>query len=218
MSGDFPEDLSRAIVDSAPDAILVVDQDGTILVASRRTEDLFGYAPSKLVGTPIEALLPTSVRDRHRSHREAYAAAPQARAMGTGQVLSGRHRDGHTFPVEVSLSPLRSEYGLRVIAAVRDVTEREAAAEALRTTEQQLATTAERERIAREVHDTVIQHLFAIGVTLQALEQRVGEGDTRDRLAALAHDLDRVIEEIRGAIFRSGPAADSPDPNRPEAT
>jgi diguanylate cyclase (GGDEF)-like protein/PAS domain S-box-containing protein len=122
----------RAIVDSAPDATLIVE-GGRIMLANRRTRELFGYDPDELVGAPVELLVPERFRDAHVAHREGYAAAARRREMGVGLELRGRRRDGSEFPVEVSLSPL--DGSAAVIAAVRDVTDRSRAREALRDAE-----------------------------------------------------------------------------------
>jgi PAS domain S-box-containing protein len=116
-----------AVVDAAPDAMLIVDEDGTIVLVNRQTEAMFGYERSDLLGGSVEDLLPEHLREVHRAHRARFGAEPRTRPMGAYMALSGRRRDGSQFPVEVSLSPLTTESGVRVVAAVRDISERVAA-------------------------------------------------------------------------------------------
>jgi protein-histidine pros-kinase len=112
------------LIDSAPDAIVVAGETGRIDFVNVQTEALFGYARSELIGQPIEMLLPEAMRAAHVGDVAAYVAHPKLRPMGSGRELFGRHRDGTQFPIEVSLSPLRSAHGLTITAAIRDITER----------------------------------------------------------------------------------------------
>ncbi|MFI6322788.1 PAS domain S-box protein [Nonomuraea sp. NPDC050556] len=110
---------------SAPDAMVITDENGVIQLVNAQAEAVFGYGGSELVGAEIELLMPDGLRDVHRSHRGAYTADPRPRPMGTGRALSGRRKDGTTFPVEISLAPLHTEDGLLISAAIRDVTTRQ---------------------------------------------------------------------------------------------
>jgi PAS domain S-box-containing protein len=145
----------RALIDSAPDAIVVVDGDGRIELANPKTETLFGYRHDELVGQPVELLVPESVRLRHPAFRSVYlAGSPPA---GMPLELRGRRKDGSEFPAEISLSPRADEDGAHVTAVVRDVTERHRLLEAeriARAAAEDLAT--EREAILRQVADGVI--------------------------------------------------------------
>ncbi|HET6964972.1 MAG TPA: PAS domain S-box protein [Acidimicrobiales bacterium] len=109
---------------SSPDALVVVGEAGVIELAGAATEPIFGYRPEELEGEQIEILLPETVRAIHRVHRATYAATPENRPMGIGLDLYGRHRDGHVFPVDVSLVPVISEGRRRFGAFIRDATER----------------------------------------------------------------------------------------------
>ena len=99
------------LLDSAPDAIVGVSSDGRIIVTNEQTERLFGYPASKLIGQPVEVLIPERFRDGHRAHRSAYSADPYRRPMGAGLKLFGRREDGTEFPLEISLGPLDTERG-----------------------------------------------------------------------------------------------------------
>ena len=121
------ESRFRALLESAPDGIVIADRDGRITIVNRQAELLFGYEREELRGCDIEMLLPDSARRRHVEHRQQYVAAPAVRPMGRGLALSGRRKDGTEFPAEISLSPLKTDEGLLITAVVRDVTERQRA-------------------------------------------------------------------------------------------
>jgi protein-histidine pros-kinase len=129
----------QALLESAPDAIVVVGVDGLIRLVNRQTEILFGYSRTELIGEPVERLIPERPARNHSSLRNGYFDNPSVRAMGAGLELAARRKDGSDFPVDISLSPLETEEGLLVSAAVRDVTERKLAEAALREREDQLA-------------------------------------------------------------------------------
>jgi PAS domain S-box-containing protein len=125
--GSVDELVASALVEAAPDGMLMADEQGRILLVNRQVEVLFGYRRQDLVGQPVEVLLPERLRKVHGAHRTRFRAEPRTRTMGAGLRLWGRRADGAEFPVEISLSPLRTDGGLRVIAAVRDITARVAA-------------------------------------------------------------------------------------------
>jgi PAS domain S-box-containing protein len=115
------EQRFRGLLESAPDALVIVDESGAIVLVNARTEQLFGYSREELVGEPIEILLPKALGPRHLTHREGFIAEPRARAMGEGLDLRARRKDGSEFAAEISLSPVRTESGLLVSAGIRDV-------------------------------------------------------------------------------------------------
>lgn len=124
---DGAEERFRGLLEAAPDAMVIVDDSGTIKLVNAQTEALFGYHRKELLDHPVELLIPQRFRAQHTQHRGGYTANRQVRPMGAGLELHGVRKDGTEFPVEISLSPLETEEGLLVSAAVRDVSDRKAA-------------------------------------------------------------------------------------------
>ena len=118
------EEKFKALLDSAPDAMIVVNGRGEIVLISIQTEKIFGYNRDELVGQQVEILIPERYTTTHLQHRENFFRNARTRNMGTGLELFGRKKDGTEFPVEISLSPLETEEGLLVSAAIRDITEK----------------------------------------------------------------------------------------------
>jgi PAS domain S-box-containing protein len=137
--------LLPKLAETFPDAVVAVDQEGTILQINTLTEELFGYAREELVGQKIEVLVPERHRIQHHGHRADFVERPKVRRMGAGLELYGRRRDGSEFPVEISLSPVNTERGVLVFSAIRDISDRKQIEEELRRANQELERTKNRE-------------------------------------------------------------------------
>lgn len=135
--------FSDQLLDTAPDAMVVVGNDGRILLVNLRAEELFGYQRSELLGQPLELLIPERARHGHTLHLEKFFAHPEARPMGSGLELHARRKDGSELPIEVSLSPLRTVHGITVSAAIRDISERKRLEAAARLLAERLASAVE---------------------------------------------------------------------------
>ncbi|MDT8066932.1 MAG: PAS domain S-box protein [Terriglobia bacterium] len=128
----------RLLLDAAPDAMLVVNEAGQITLANSQAETLFGIARQDLVGKPVEVLIPERYHGRHAEHRAEFAADARVRPMGMGLELFGLRKGSKEFPVEISLSPLKTDNGNFTIAAIRDITDRKRTQEQLKILNQQL--------------------------------------------------------------------------------
>ena len=121
------EERFRRVVEAAPSAMIMVNQEGQITLANQQAEKTFGYSREELLGRPIEMLVPERLRSGHQGFRHDYLCDPQARPMGAGRELFGRRKDGSEVPVEIGLSPIHTSKGLLVLASIVDITERKLA-------------------------------------------------------------------------------------------
>jgi PAS domain S-box-containing protein len=132
------EQKFRDLLESVPDAIVIVNEQGRIILTNAQTEKLFGYPRLELLDQPVEILVPHRFHGEHAGHRQNYSHSPRPRAMGADLELYGSRKDGTEFPVEISLSPLETWEGKLISSAIRDVSDRAQAAEALKASEERL--------------------------------------------------------------------------------
>ena len=189
-------------VERAPDGVLIVDDHGTIVYCNRAMLAMSGYPD--LEGRSVDELVPDALRPQHAGLRQRYNDDPTQRPMGAGLELALLRSDGRSLPVEISLSPFVHN-GSYVIAAVRDVSDRQEEQRRLAAAHEQLALVGERERIGRDLHDVVLQHLYGMGLTVQAIGATASD-DVSDRLEEVVADVDRIISEVRTIVFTLGSA------------
>lgn len=166
----------RHLFESAPDAMIVVDDEGRIVLMNGQAELMFGYTISEILGESIERLVPQRSRDEHRAHRDQFIRSPRLRRMGRGMALSGARKDGSEFPAEISLSPIVTPQGRFVSSVIRDITERREMERKIRSSqrEAELANKANSAFLAAASHD-LRQPVQALSLLNGALRRTVSD-------------------------------------------
>jgi PAS domain S-box-containing protein len=184
MPEPLTAELVRSVLDSAPDAMIIIATSGTILFANHQVSALFGYATDEVIGRKVEMLLPERFRARHVGHRTSYGNAERIRPMGIGLDLFALRADGAEFPVEISLSPIRDGGETLVAAAIRDVSERKRADRELQDARAQAdrANLAKSRFLATASHD-LRQPLQSLALLIGALRRQVNSNEALEALA-----------------------------------
>lgn len=185
---------------AAADGLVIVNDDGVIQAANGALLELFGYSADDLVGQRIEVLVPYAERDAHVHYRRNYARDPVTRPMGASALIEGQRSDGSTFPTMISISRIETSEGVCSIAAVRDLTSRAAAEEGAAVLHRQRLMAEDHDLIARELHDNVIQRLFALGFSLQVILDHPFGVDVNARIRQAVRGIDGLVDDIRQTI------------------
>lgn len=199
------EQRFRLVVEAAPNAMVMIDQAGDIVMVNAQAERVFGYSRTELLGQPVEMLVPERFRGDHPGLREAFSADPRARPMGAGRNLFGLKKNGSEFPVEIGLNPIETEEGTMVLSAIVDIAERKTAEAALKESQSRL-----QELHAELLH---VSRLSAMGQMAAMVAHELNQPLTAisNYMEAVVALLDRggelPIPRIRTAVARAGEQA-----------
>jgi PAS domain S-box-containing protein len=196
------ESLLEVFFEAVPDATLLLDQDGTIILVNHQAELMFGYTRAELVGQPIELLVPERFGE-HQQHRLTYHRKPRTRAMGVGLELFAVRKDGSEFPVDIMLNPFIDAKPNQVIAVIRNISrylhERHQAESEILEVQHRLLDSqeAERQRLAQDLHDGPLQELHSLDFGLVALSRQFSEGQHQAQLMEMRLALQKVSRQLR---------------------
>jgi protein-histidine pros-kinase len=168
--------MFRDLLESAPDAMVIVDQHGTVVLVNSQTVRLFGWPREELLGRPVEELVPERFRVHHAGHRTSFFTHPKTRQMGVGLDLYGLRRDGTEFPVEISLSPIQTEDGLLIASAIRDASERKRSELLLQQTNR-----LKSEFLANMSHELRTPLNGILGFSELLMDERVGQLNSKQK-------------------------------------
>ena len=191
----------RVLIEAAPDAMVIVDVDGEMVIVNRQAEKMFGYDRQEMLGNPVEMLLPERIRKTHVGHRKTFSEAPALRPMGIGKELVGRRKDGSEFPVEISLSPVSTPKASFVSSVIRDVTERKRMEEEIIAAHQQAerANKANSAFLAAASHD-LRQPVQALSLLNGALRRTVKDERALEMIKSQDHSLTAMTNLLNSLL------------------
>ncbi len=195
----LPDERLRLVVESAPTGIVMVDAQGKIVLVNAQVEKLFGYRREELIGQAVEILLPKRFRDAHIGQRDGYYAKPKPRPMGAGRDLTALTKDGHEIPIEIGLSPIKSETGagMFVMAAIVDITERKRAKAKI---EEALAAKSEFiDKVSHELRMPMTAILAGVDFVMEAPDGRLS-ADQQEFLQMIKRNVVRLSEMISNVL------------------
>jgi len=184
------EQRFRATIESAPVGMVLVDDRGAMVLVNAETEKLFGYRREELLGKPVEALIPERYRGAHPGHRAEFCAMPEARRMGAGRDLFALRKDGSEVPVEIGLSPVTTEEGLFVLAAIADISERKRAEREVRELNERLEQRVAERTAQAEARTAHLQH------TAEALKREIAKRERAEKALQHSEERHRLMESL----------------------
>ena len=188
----YAADQFRSLLESAPDAMVIVNSDGRIVLVNQQMKTVFGYSRDELLGQPVEMLIPKQFQEKHPQLRTKYFEEPSSRPMGKCLNLFARRKDGREFSVEVRLSPIHTEKGILVTAAVRDITERNQIIQDRITAQEELLEhqSQEKERVQTELKKVQVELIRSTRLAT------IGQMS-----AQIAHDIRNPLGAVSNAVF-----------------
>jgi PAS domain S-box-containing protein len=198
------EEKYRSLIESAPDAVIIMDENGKIILTNNHVKKIFGYRKEELVGRPIELLVPEHLHEVLKKYRKLFISNPKIQTLGSGLNMFGLHKSGQLFPVEASISPTLTHSGLTITSVVRDITTRKRTEEKLNRSREQLRNLSmhlqtmreeDREWISTKIHDEIGQNLIGMQMNLGQLASQIPVDDN-----TMTQRIDYIMSLISNSI------------------